>query len=108
MRRALRSVEPHKRVLTIVLITTALFLLLGTIPASMQTRTPYDKDRLLKVVKLNALSTQEVVKAVQDRGVDFQLTPSVEAEFKDAGARPELLDTLRTSYRAPAPPPRPP
>jgi hypothetical protein len=82
--------------------------MLGTIPASMQTRTPYDKDRLLKVVKLNALSTQEVVKAVQDRGVDFQLTPSVEAEFKDAGARPELLGALRTNYRAPAPPPRPP
>ncbi|HMG37054.1 MAG TPA: hypothetical protein VKM94_24200 [Blastocatellia bacterium] len=81
---------------------SAILVALSTTTATMQTRTPYDKERLLKVVRLNALSTQEVVQAVQQRGVDFQLTPAVEAEFKDAGARPELIDALRTNYRATA------
>jgi hypothetical protein len=92
------------------LITAAFagFCLFSTITAGMQTRTPYDKERLLKVVRLNALSTQEVIQAVKDRGIDFQVTPAIESEFRGAGARPELIDTLRTNYRASAPPPNPP
>jgi hypothetical protein len=68
--------------------------------AQMQSgKAPYDKERLLKVVRLNALSTQEVVGAIQERGVDFQMTPSIEVEFKEAGARPEMIDAMRRNYR---------
>jgi hypothetical protein len=84
--------------------------------ALAQNRTPYDKERLLKVVRLNALSTQEVIQAVEQRGVDFQVNGPVEGEFRSAGARPELVDAIRRNYRAPAvsgppsniPPRRPP
>jgi hypothetical protein len=80
-------------------------LLLVMLPieeAYMQSKAPYDKERLLKVVRLNALSTQEVVEAIEQRGVDFRMTPSIEAEFKQAGARPELIAAMSRSYRAPS------
>lgn len=70
--------------------------------AEAQNKAPYDKERLLKVVRLNALSTQEIISAIQDRGVDFQLTPAIEGEFRQAGARPEMIDALRGNYRPPA------
>jgi hypothetical protein len=88
--------------LLITLFVCAGFVLVGTRSAMMQARTPYDKERLLKVVRLNALSTQEVVQAVEQRGVDFRVTPDVESEFREAGARPELVEALKNNYRAPA------
>ncbi len=65
-----------------------------------QSKAPYDKERLIKVVQLNALSTTEIIDAVNQRGVDFQVTAGVEAEFRQVGARPELIDALRRNYRA--------
>jgi hypothetical protein len=59
----------------------------------------------LQVVKLNAISTQEVIQNIDQRGVAFQTTPAIEGEFRQAGARPELIEALRRNYRAPAPPP---
>jgi hypothetical protein len=84
-----------------------LFVMMSWSAAEMQAKNPYDKERLLKVVRLNALSTQEVVQAVQQRGVDFEVTPGIEGEFRDAGARPELIETLKTNYRPAAAPSRP-
>jgi hypothetical protein len=48
---------------------------------------PYDKERLLTVARLNALSTEEIIEAIQQRGVDFRTTAEVEAQFREAGAR---------------------
>src|ERR1051325_10367902 len=79
-------------------VAVFLFVMMSWGAAEMQAKNPYDKERLLKVVRLNALSTQEVVQAVQQRGVDFEITPGVEAEFREAGARPELIETLKANY----------
>jgi hypothetical protein len=77
-----------------------LLALLSSSAAHLQTsKNPYDKERLLKVVSLNALSTTEIVQAIEQRGVDFQMNANVEAEFKQAGARPELIDAMRRNYR---------
>jgi hypothetical protein len=84
-----------------------LFVMMSWGAARTQAKNPYDKDRLLKVVRLNALSTQEVVQAVQQRGVDFQITPGIEAEFREAGARPELIEVLKVNYRPATAPARP-
>ena len=62
---------------------------------------PYDKDRLIRVLQLNALSTAEIVKAIQQRGVDFRMTSDIESQFRSAGARPEVIDAIRTNYRGP-------
>lgn len=93
------------RFLTIA-AAACLFVMMNWGAAEMQSKNPYDKERLLKVVRLNALSTQEVVQAVEQRGVDFQTTPGIEAEFREAGARPELIEALKVNYR-PAAAPRP-
>ncbi|MEW6127271.1 MAG: hypothetical protein AB1757_09545 [Acidobacteriota bacterium] len=104
MKRENRSIGILKfnRLIKIIFAAMSLtFLFIGS--AEMQSKTPYDKERLLKVVKLNALSTQEVVQAIEKRGVDFQMTPAIEAEFTDAGARPELIETMRNNYRGAKP-----
>ena len=88
-----------------VLVSALLAVGVSTIQGQTAAKTPYDKERLLKVVKLNALSTQEIVQAIEQRGVDFQTTAGVETEFRQAGARPELIDAMRRNYRPPAPPP---
>ena len=110
--------NPHAgfRTLKVLSISAAAFLIGFLIAAEGRAQTsnkvPYDKERLLKVVRLNALSTQEVIQAIDQRGVDFQTTAAIESEFRQAGGRPELIDALRRNYRsptvAPTNPSRPP
>lgn len=83
-------------------LTLSLFFAATFYVAEAQNKAPYDKERLLRVVRLNALSTQEIISAIKDRGVDFQVNPAIEGEFRQAGARPEMIDALRGSYRPPA------
>jgi hypothetical protein len=96
-----RSAGPGK----IFVLATLLALLLTGAAHMQSAKNPYDKERLLKVVSLNALSTQEIVQAIDQRGVDFQMNASIEAEFRQAGARPELIDAMRRNYRTKTPPP---
>ena len=86
-----------------VALAAGLFVWLNTGTGLTQNKTPYDKERLLRVVRLNALSTAEIIRAVEQRGVNFLVTPEIETEFRAAGARPELIDTLRNNYRPTAP-----
>ena len=87
-----------------------LFAMMTASVAQMQAKQPYDKDKLLRVVQLNALPTSEVVQAIQQRGVDFRATSEVESQFRGAGARPEVIDAIRGNYRgaASSPPPNNP
>ncbi len=103
-----REFEDHKKArlarAVTFLATAILVASFGFATAEMQARkNPYDKERLLKVVRLNALSTQEVVQAIEQRGVDFQMTPSIESEFQQAGARPELIAAIHANYRPATP-----
>jgi len=86
------------------------FAMMTASVAEMQGKQPYDKDKLLRVVQLNALPTSEVVQAIQQRGVDFRMTSDIESQFRGAGARPEVIDAIRGNYRAAAssPPPSAP
>jgi tetratricopeptide (TPR) repeat protein len=99
--RRLKISSPAKSI-SIVASTIILFTSVVSL-AFAQEKPPYDKDRLLKVVSLNVLSTKEIIDAVNTRGVDFRVTPQIETEFKQAGARPEIIEALRRSYRAPKP-----
>src|SRR6185503_2438480 len=83
-----------------VVAAFAIVMLLAQGPAQSQGNVPYDKERILKVVKLNALSTKEIVQAIQRRGVSFQMTPEVEAEFRAVNTPPSVLEALRSNYRA--------
>lgn len=52
---------------------------------------PDDVVQLLK----GSVSAKRVAELAQNRGIDFQITPEVEGELREAGATDELLATLR-------------
>ena len=64
-----------------------------------RTKAPYQRDVLLRVLRLNALPVREIEEAVETRGVGFQLTPEDEAEFSSLGATREFLRIIVSNYR---------
>lgn len=91
-----------------VIAVTGVFILVALMTADvarMQGRKPYDQGTLLRVVQLNALPTSEVVEKINERGVDFQMTSQIESEFRSAGARPEVIQAMRSNYRSATAPP---
>lgn len=64
-----------------------------------QAKKPISKDGLVKAVRINGLSTAELVQEIRTRGVAFQMTPAVESEMRQAGARPEVIQAARSNYR---------
>lgn len=81
--------------LLIVVVAAGLF----NVSAGAQSKKPITRSGLLQAVKLNGLTTEELVSHVRQRGVDFKLTANDEQEFRGAGAQPELLATVRENYR---------
>lgn len=60
------------------------------------------KEKLISVLRSKQLQTREIVEIVKSNGVDFQLSAEVQTELVKAGARPEVIEAVRTSYRAAA------
>jgi len=75
--------------------------------ARAQAKRPITKDGLVKAVRINGLSTAELVQQISQRGVAFQMTPDAEAELRGAGARPEVIEAARSNYRPAAAVPAP-
>ena len=67
--------------------------------SAAQAKKPITLDGLVKAVRINGLSTVELVQQVQSRGVSFQMTADAEAELRAAGARPEVVEAARSNYR---------
>ena len=65
-----------------------------------QAKKPITREGLVKAVRINGLSTAELVQQIQSRGVSFRMTPDAEAELRAAGARPEVIAAARSNYRA--------
>ncbi|HEU4389101.1 MAG TPA: hypothetical protein VFV34_14970 [Blastocatellia bacterium] len=86
--------------LIIVSMCLLVSVLLGASLSQTSAKKPISKNGLLEAIRLNGLSTQELVNRVNQRGVNFRLTAQDEAEFRAAGARPELIDAVRANYRA--------
>src|SRR5215212_9470889 len=84
-------------------IAVSSLLLVGLLVApprsDAQVKKPISKDGLVKAIQLNGLSTRELVQQIQSRGVEFQMTPQIETELRGIGARPEVVDAARASYR---------
>ena len=76
-------------------------------PGLAQNKKPIKKSGLVGAIKLNALSTTELVGQIEQRGVDFQLNDQDEAELRTAGARPEVIAAVKANYRTAAPAPAP-
>ena len=88
--------------LAAVLLAAAAALLLPHASSRAQAKKPITREGLVKAVRINGLSTAELVQQVQARGVSFEMTAEAEAELRAAGARPEVVEAARSNYRAPA------
>lgn len=90
----------------VIIYVAAVFcaLFLATESARLQNKKPISKQGLMQSLKINGLSTQELIAQIQSRGVGFQLTPQDEADLNSVGARPEVLAAVRANYRPAAAP----
>jgi hypothetical protein len=89
-----------KRNQLIMFITVLAVLLLGIGTSSAQNE-PISKASLMDALKQlkRGDSQAAIVKIIQSRGVDFELTEDVRRELTRAGASAELIDAIRNNYR---------
>jgi tetratricopeptide (TPR) repeat protein len=89
---------------TLAAIAFALFVSLASCAAvaSAQAKKPISREGLVRAVRINGLSTAELIQQINQRGVAFEMTADAEAELRQAGARPEVIEAARSNYRAPA------
>ncbi len=71
--------------------------------AAARSKKPIAKAGLIRAIEINGMTTKELIDAIRERGVDFRVTPEVEQELRNVGARPELIEAVRESYRPPSP-----
>lgn len=87
-------------------------LLLGTamLPAVMEARAaqtarrPLTKDQTLQLLR-GDVPPARIDALAREQGIDFQITPDVEGDLRQAGANDELIATLRELAPKPAAPP---
>lgn len=99
MKTKMNNVFRQRFLIAGVLLLACAVPLLST-AAVWQGKKPITKQGLIKALKLNALSTKELVEQIETRGVEFRVTSGDEAELREAGARPEIIAAARASYRA--------
>ncbi|HEX2266105.1 MAG TPA: hypothetical protein VHH14_07460, partial [Solirubrobacterales bacterium] len=68
----------------IIYALLAAALLLSPAASSAQAKKPITREGLVKAVRINGLSTAELIQQVQTRGVSFRMTPDAEAELRAA------------------------
>src|SRR2546423_4724411 len=95
------SVSKSRRVL-LAALAAACAALVVCAAAAQTAKKPISKKGLMDAVKINGLSTQELVQQIERRGVDFEMTSDAESDLRSVGARPEVIDAARSNYRTPA------
>ena len=68
-------------------------------PVWGQASKPISREGLVKSVRINGLTTRELVQQIERRGVGFEMTSDAETELRAAGARPEIIEAARSNYR---------
>lgn len=94
-----------KRNQLITLITLLAVLLLAISTGSAQNET-ISKASLMDALKQlkRGDSQAAIVRIIQSRGVDFELTEETKSELTRVGATPGLIEAVRANYRKPATP----
>lgn len=67
--------------------------------SSAPAKRPIRKSGLINALRINGLSTAELVREIERRGVDFTLTYENAQELIAAGATAEILDAVHANYR---------
>src|SRR5437763_17221477 len=85
---------------TLAVIAVALFASLAcAAAASAQAKKPVSREGLVRAVRVNGLSTAELIEQIGQRGVSFEMTADAEAELRQAGALPAVIVADRRIYR---------
>ena len=90
-----------RRIGKVCLVTCSLVILAAAGHGQYKGK-PVKKDILLNVLRSHQLQTREIVKVINTNGVDFRVTPPVEAELTAAGARPEVIVAAKANFRGAA------
>jgi hypothetical protein len=98
----MRTQGSYVKVRAFLLAATAALALAAV--ALGQTSKPISREGLVKSVRINGLTTRELVQQIERRGVAFEMTADAEAELRGAGARPEIIEAARSNYRPSASP----
>jgi hypothetical protein len=91
-----------RRVLFATVVAACTALVFSTAARMQTVKKPITRQGLVNAVKINGLTTQELVAQIERRGVDFEMTPDAASELSSVGARPEIIEAARANYRAPA------
>jgi hypothetical protein len=102
----LRAALRKRARLLAAFFAAAAALLLFPAQAPAQAKKPITREGLVRAVRINGLSTVELIQQVQSRGVSFEMTADAESELRAAGARPEVVEAARANYRPAAAPVR--
>jgi tetratricopeptide (TPR) repeat protein len=89
----------ESRLLACVAVALLALVVFGGV-ALAQSKKPITRDGLVNAVRINGLSTAELVQQIQSRGVGFQMSADAEQQLRQAGARPEVIEAARRNYRA--------
>jgi len=87
------------RVTAFALAAVCAALLFAGAASTQTAKKPITKQGLVNAVKINGLSTRELVAQIERRGVDFEMTASDESDLQSVGARPEIIEAARANYR---------
>jgi len=70
---------------------------------------PFTLDQVIRVIGQDAIPLKRRKEAIQNRGVDFSMTPEAIARLKAAGATDDVVELIQIKARPlPPPPPAPP
>ncbi len=75
------------------------FLALESLAQKTYIDAPVTKNGLIKALRLRQFQTSDIVKIINESGVEFKLTSDIQNELEQAGARPELIEAVRRNFR---------
>jgi hypothetical protein len=97
-----RSTKRTGRAFALALAAALAAALFASAASTQTAKKPISRKGLVDAVKINGLSTAELIQQIQARGVAFEMTADAEAELRSVGARPEIIEAARANYRPPA------
>src|SRR5688500_10982802 len=93
------KISRSSRVSFIALAAACAALLFAGAASTQTSKKPISKKGLMDAVKINSLSTRELVQHIERRGVSFEMTSADESDLQGVGARPEVIAAARANYR---------
>src|SRR5215208_4826272 len=94
-----KKILRSSRVSFVALCVACAALALAGAASTQTAKKPITKQGLVNAVKINGLSTRELVAQIERRGVDFEMSASDESDLQSVGARPEIIEAARGNYR---------